>query len=110
MGAFGFTYLHWDSSQVKVQSILALRSFFQYWMLAFNGIIIEGDNNNVIELFQKTMLNKDGVKERTLNWKDLYFLNDVKQVLFLCVNRDCNKLLDMCANYAFFFKIVFGMF
>ncbi|PKU79530.1 hypothetical protein MA16_Dca000876 [Dendrobium catenatum] len=110
MDAFGFSYLHWDSSQVEVQSILELRSFTHDWMLEFDGIIIEGENNNVMELFWKTMLNKDAVKEETLNWKELSFLNDFKQVLFLFVDRDYNKLVDMCANYAFFLDFFWDVF
>ncbi|PKU86230.1 hypothetical protein MA16_Dca002061 [Dendrobium catenatum] len=101
MGAFGFSFLHWNGSQVEVQAILALRRFIQNWMLEFNDIIIEGDNNNVIELFRKTLLNKGEVKGGNLNWKELD-LNNFKQVLFVYVNRDYNKLADMCANYAFF--------
>ncbi|KAL0922906.1 hypothetical protein M5K25_006936 [Dendrobium thyrsiflorum] len=44
LGAFGFSCLHWDSLQVEILSILALRNYIQDWMFDAKGIVIEGDN------------------------------------------------------------------
>ncbi|XP_020681385.1 uncharacterized protein LOC110098797 [Dendrobium catenatum] len=52
--AFGFQCLHWDCSQMELFAILALRDYIQDWMLEVKGIVIEGDNLNVIKIFQNS--------------------------------------------------------
>ncbi|PKU68421.1 hypothetical protein MA16_Dca025911 [Dendrobium catenatum] len=32
--------------------------------------------------------------------RDLSFIKDFHFVVFNCVDRECNKLADLCANYA----------
>ncbi|KAL0912002.1 hypothetical protein M5K25_017943 [Dendrobium thyrsiflorum] len=75
--AFGSGCLHWDGAQVEVLSVLALKNFIEGWMHEAKGIIVEGDNYNVINFFQG-LLNKEGL----LNLKDLEFLDGFKQILF----------------------------
>ncbi|KAI0519708.1 hypothetical protein KFK09_007167 [Dendrobium nobile] len=98
-GAFGFSINHWDIAQVEVLSILSLRKYVQDWMLDAKGIMTEGDNHNVILLFQRAFHN-NSISEECLNPKDLDFLKGFKQVIFSFARRECNKLADVCANFA----------
>ncbi|KAH0448876.1 hypothetical protein IEQ34_022676 [Dendrobium chrysotoxum] len=50
--AFGFSSLHWDHSDLEYQSILSLKYVLQEWMFELKGIIIEGDNVNVMKHIQ----------------------------------------------------------
>ncbi|KAH0449526.1 hypothetical protein IEQ34_020218 [Dendrobium chrysotoxum] len=103
--AFGFKCLHWDSSELEVQAVLSLRMVLQEWMYECKGLIIKGDNLNVIKYIQ-SMLKKDVATVDSLNKDDFFFLEDFNQVIIQFVYRDCNKLADYCANYARFFYFI----
>ncbi|PKU70498.1 hypothetical protein MA16_Dca025066 [Dendrobium catenatum] len=77
--------------------VLYLKNIIWEWMIEAQGIIIEGDNFNIIKILQSAM--------RT--WKvskcideNFGFLLDFNQVLFSFSKRDCNKLANVCANLA----------
>ncbi|KAI0526865.1 hypothetical protein KFK09_002457 [Dendrobium nobile] len=59
--AFGKPITHWDTAAVELQAILAIKLVIKKWMLDYKGLIIEGDNMNVIN-FIKKMVKKGGVK------------------------------------------------
>jgi len=47
--AFGKKSIHWDISQLELSSITLLKEVVREWMFQFKGIIIKGDNSNVIQ-------------------------------------------------------------
>ncbi|XP_028552066.1 uncharacterized protein LOC114579980 [Dendrobium catenatum] len=53
--AFGKQLRHWDVATLELQSILLLREQLQRWMLQYKGVIIEGDNANVIKWFHESL-------------------------------------------------------
>ncbi|KAI0524614.1 hypothetical protein KFK09_003991 [Dendrobium nobile] len=57
--AFGKTVLHWDISVLEFMATQIIKEMMKDWMFKFKGIIIEGDNVNVIENLQKAMTNGD---------------------------------------------------
>ncbi|KAH0459007.1 hypothetical protein IEQ34_011821 [Dendrobium chrysotoxum] len=94
-----FGCLHWDCSKVEFLAILVLRNYIHEWMFDAKGLVIEGDNGNVIKIFQNSM-RKPILAEEFLKPKDLDFPSNFKQFIFSCSKRECNKLADLCANYA----------
>ncbi|KAL0926287.1 hypothetical protein M5K25_002504 [Dendrobium thyrsiflorum] len=97
--AFGRKKVHWDVAQLEMEAILALREHIQGWMMSSKGVIIEGDNFNIIKFIQSSM-NKSSWKPENWVAKELFFLNDFNKVIFHHVNRDCNKISDLCATLA----------
>ncbi|KAI0488598.1 hypothetical protein KFK09_028437 [Dendrobium nobile] len=97
--AFGRYSIHWDSGQLELKSILALRDFIQGWMLEYVGVIIESDNLDVINYIQQSMKKTNWQTEKNLG-NQLHFLNDFNEVVFHHVNRNCNKVADFCATLA----------
>ncbi|PKU86229.1 hypothetical protein MA16_Dca002060 [Dendrobium catenatum] len=102
LAAFGFHTIHWDIAQKELLAILSLRDLIKDWMLEAKGIVIEGDNINVINIFQNALKKNKWNHEEFLNPKDLDFLHNFQHFIFSFVNRDCNKLANFCANYAHF--------
>ncbi|KAH0454948.1 hypothetical protein IEQ34_016872 [Dendrobium chrysotoxum] len=95
--AFGDNYLHWDTAQVELEAVYFIKNVVQDWMCEAQGLIIDGDNYNIINILQLALK----------NWKSsgridekLGFLQDFYQVLFAYCNRDGNKLANVCANLA----------
>ncbi|PKU82253.1 Putative ribonuclease H protein [Dendrobium catenatum] len=93
--AFDNPLQHWDAAQTELFAILFLKNVVKEWMFEAQGVIIEGDNRNIINFLQNS------VKE----WKvskviedSLAFLIDFKQVIFSYSSRLGNKLADMCAT------------
>ncbi|KAL0918933.1 hypothetical protein M5K25_010982 [Dendrobium thyrsiflorum] len=76
------------------------------WMGEARGIIIEGGNYNVIKYLQRSF---EGSKAKPKDLLDshLAFLKDFDQVIFSFCNRNCNKLADLCANYALFNNFIY---
>ncbi|PKU78942.1 hypothetical protein MA16_Dca000286 [Dendrobium catenatum] len=66
-------------------------------MFEARGIIIQGDNSNIINLLQSTM--KTWKVSKYIDDNFAFHLN-FNQVLFSFVKRECNKLVDGCANLA----------
>ncbi|XP_020673918.1 uncharacterized protein LOC110093386 [Dendrobium catenatum] len=89
--AFGKNCVHWDSGQMELLAILFFKDYISDWMKEYKGLIIEGDNKNVIN-FIKDKVDKGGTVD-----VDLTFLKG-----FNFVNRENNKLADLSANYACF--------
>lgn len=68
-------------------------------MLNYEGILIEGENANVINFLHG--LKKDPNKKFITYGKDeINFLKEFKIVIFSRVSRYCNKLANRCANIA----------
>ncbi|KAL0928589.1 hypothetical protein M5K25_000490 [Dendrobium thyrsiflorum] len=90
---YGHSCIHWDVAQLELMAIQFIDEIKKDWMLSYKGIIIEGDNLNVIKFLQ----NLGG------RWRDeLLSLKDQNFVFFNWINRECNKLANLCANYALF--------
>ncbi|XP_020700942.1 uncharacterized protein LOC110112896, partial [Dendrobium catenatum] len=53
--AFGFRYVHWDIAQVELMAVYCLKNFMQDWMYAVQGVMIEGDNFNIIKVLQENL-------------------------------------------------------
>ncbi|KAH0463868.1 hypothetical protein IEQ34_006654 [Dendrobium chrysotoxum] len=53
--AFGKKRIHWDVAQLELEAVLAIREFIQSWMMNNKGVIIEGDNLNIINFIQESM-------------------------------------------------------
>ncbi|XP_028551992.1 transcription factor ILR3-like isoform X1 [Dendrobium catenatum] len=58
--AFGFKRMHWDCSTLEVEAVISFNKVIQEWMFEAKGIIIEGDNYNVLKFIQNTI--KEGVQ------------------------------------------------
>ncbi|KAH0451244.1 hypothetical protein IEQ34_018543 [Dendrobium chrysotoxum] len=74
MLAFGIKYMHWDMSRKELVVVTSLTKIFQDWMLDSKGIIIEGDNINIIHFLHNTFNNSKCcpknplLKELKSNW------------------------------------------
>ncbi|PKU64483.1 hypothetical protein MA16_Dca008406 [Dendrobium catenatum] len=91
--AFGRSCVHWDIAHVELLAIKIINEVFKDWMIEINGIIIEGDNINIIKLINKKIkAGKEGMG-------DISFTNNFNHVICNWVNRDSNKLADLCTNY-----------
>ncbi|KAI0496466.1 hypothetical protein KFK09_022783 [Dendrobium nobile] len=73
--AFGENCWHWDISQLELLAVVYLKKVVKDWMFKAQGVIIEGDNLNIIKMLQSAVK----------SWK---------------VSRNGNKLADICANLA----------
>ncbi|KAL0925295.1 hypothetical protein M5K25_003616 [Dendrobium thyrsiflorum] len=107
--AFGKNLNHWDISRLEMQAVLAIREHLQKWMTLQKGVIIEGDNKNVISWIQDSLLNNKGLED-VLGNKEIMFLNDFNQVIFNWIPRCCNKVADCCATLALDSSFVFDSF
>ncbi|KAH0465209.1 hypothetical protein IEQ34_005312 [Dendrobium chrysotoxum] len=67
----------------------------QEWMYESQGVMIEGDNLNVIKILQAAL--KDWKNKGRID-HNLSFLQDFNQALFSFCNRGCNRLANVCAN------------
>ncbi|XP_020687312.1 uncharacterized protein LOC110103088 [Dendrobium catenatum] len=95
--AFGAKLMHWDIAQMELMAVLYLKNIIRDWMIEAQGVIIEGDNFNIIKILRLVM--KTWKVSKIID-DNLAFLLDFNQVLFSFSNRDCNKLADVCANLA----------
>ncbi|KAI0530979.1 hypothetical protein KFK09_000528 [Dendrobium nobile] len=53
--AFGKPCIHWDIAHLELLSIEMIKDIIQDWMLEYKGVIIEGDNANIMKLIQDTL-------------------------------------------------------
>ncbi|XP_020684353.2 uncharacterized protein LOC110100971 [Dendrobium catenatum] len=51
---FGIKCIHWDIAKLELLAIYSLKEQMKDWMFQYKGIIIEGDNSNIISFIQKT--------------------------------------------------------
>ncbi|KAI0499526.1 hypothetical protein KFK09_017730 [Dendrobium nobile] len=59
--------LHWDSSHLEMLAVLYLKNVIQEWMFEAQGVIIEGDNVNIIKLFHE--ITKLNGPPNTMGWE-----------------------------------------
>ncbi|XP_028555064.1 uncharacterized protein LOC114580740 [Dendrobium catenatum] len=75
--AFGHHYLHWDIAHVELLAIYYLKNILKEWMLEAQGVIIEGDNSNIIKELQVNLKNW---KKHGRIKKELAFIQDFNQI------------------------------
>ncbi|KAL0925329.1 hypothetical protein M5K25_003650 [Dendrobium thyrsiflorum] len=107
--AFGKNFKHWDISRLELQAVLTIREHLQRWMILQKGVIIEGDNKNVIKWIQDSLLINKGHQD-VLGNKEIMFFNDFNKVIFNWIPRCCNKVADCCATLALDSSFVFDSF
>ncbi|PKU62439.1 hypothetical protein MA16_Dca028967 [Dendrobium catenatum] len=49
--SFGFSLMHWDIGALEWMAVRSLGKVIEYWMLNAKGMIVEGDNANVMSHF-----------------------------------------------------------
>ncbi|KAI0493884.1 hypothetical protein KFK09_024010 [Dendrobium nobile] len=100
--AYGKSLIHWDIGQLESLAIKSIKEEIKEWMFNYNGILIEGDNSNIISFFKKAMNNgmlKDEEWEKGLFISIGYYISDAqirknqppnlfKHVLFLDIIQD----------------------
>ncbi|KAL0906295.1 hypothetical protein M5K25_024778 [Dendrobium thyrsiflorum] len=59
--AFGHRCVHWDISWLELLAIKSIMDSLSDWMFKFKGIIIEGDNINIIKYVQSLVLGGEEV-------------------------------------------------
>ncbi|KAI0492026.1 hypothetical protein KFK09_026291 [Dendrobium nobile] len=97
--AFGKKGVHWDIARLELVAIFSLLGIIKDWITQYKGIIIEGDNENVIKSIQSN-INKNGLQKPEIDVRFSSFVKEFNLVIFKYVSRESNKLADMCANYA----------
>ncbi|KAL0927761.1 hypothetical protein M5K25_001969 [Dendrobium thyrsiflorum] len=53
--SFGRKKIYWDISQLELEGILVIREHRQSWIFDYKGVIIEGDNINIIKFIREAM-------------------------------------------------------
>ncbi|KAI0493888.1 hypothetical protein KFK09_024014 [Dendrobium nobile] len=79
ISAFGKKKTHWDVAQLEMEAVLTVKEFLKSWMLECMGLIIEGDNVNIIHFIQD-LLKKNKWPLDRWSAKDLLFLNDFNKI------------------------------
>ncbi|KAL0906121.1 hypothetical protein M5K25_024586 [Dendrobium thyrsiflorum] len=82
--AYGSGCVHWDSAQVELLAFQSLRNLIQGWMHEADGIIIEGDNRNIIN-FLHNLYSIPEKKNKDQRHEDL-FLKTFANVFFNLVH------------------------
>ncbi|KAI0493816.1 hypothetical protein KFK09_023941 [Dendrobium nobile] len=73
--AYGKSFIHWDIGQLELLAINSIKEEIKEWMFKYDGILIEGDNSNIISYFKKTR-NKGKLKEDGGGLAELRALGD----------------------------------
>ncbi|XP_028554179.1 uncharacterized protein LOC114580518 [Dendrobium catenatum] len=60
--AYGKSLIHWDIAQLELMAINSIKEELKEWMFNYDGIIIEGDNANIISYFNMAQ-NKRELKD-----------------------------------------------
>ncbi|PKU76469.1 hypothetical protein MA16_Dca001072 [Dendrobium catenatum] len=97
--AFGKKRMHWDIANLELDAVMSVRKYLQPWMIECKGLIIEGDNLNVIKFIQNS-LNKAKWQSYNRIEENLLFMADFNKVIFNHIHRNCNRVADMCATLA----------
>ncbi|KAL0907753.1 hypothetical protein M5K25_022188 [Dendrobium thyrsiflorum] len=92
--AFGKTCVHWDVDFLELSTILYAKEILKDWMFKYKGIVIEEDNTNIINFIQKANFASPSIMDESFTFRDF------DHIIFNCIDRSCNKLADLCANYA----------
>ncbi|KAI0519807.1 hypothetical protein KFK09_007268 [Dendrobium nobile] len=95
--AFGKQTLHWDINQLELEAVYSLKDFIHDWMFDCKGLIIEGDNYNVIKHLYDSV-----TKSKVINQisEKISFIQDFNKVIFHHTSRNCNRVADLCATLA----------
>ncbi|XP_020703499.1 uncharacterized protein LOC110114824, partial [Dendrobium catenatum] len=93
--AYGKKLIHWDIAHLEFKAIMSFGNYIQNWFYEYNGIIIEGDNVNIMKMIQDSI----NLKTNKGTKPDLSFLQVFNKVVFLFANRECNRSADFCAKY-----------
>ncbi|XP_020696585.1 uncharacterized protein LOC110109729 [Dendrobium catenatum] len=104
--AFGENRIHWDIANLELAAVISIRKFLHPWMVEFKGLIIEGDNINVIKFIQDS-LNKAKWQSYNRIEENLLFLADFNKGIFNHIHRNGNRVADMCATMALDYKFFF---
>ncbi|KAL0913661.1 hypothetical protein M5K25_017138 [Dendrobium thyrsiflorum] len=75
-------------------------------MFEVEGIVIEGDNKNVMDWLKKSMMEAT-CRQNSVLKADLAFLMNFHNVIIHFVYRNCNKASDLCAGLVFFCSILY---
>ncbi|KAL0904499.1 hypothetical protein M5K25_026621 [Dendrobium thyrsiflorum] len=76
---FGKHLKHWDVASLELQAILLIREHLQTCMFQQKGVIIEGDNHNVIKWIHESLKKIKGQQAEVGN-KEILFLNEFNNV------------------------------
>ncbi|XP_020674424.1 uncharacterized protein LOC110093780 [Dendrobium catenatum] len=79
--AFGENRTHWDIANLELEAVMAVKKYLQPWMMDYKGLIIEGDNINVIKFIQNSM-NKAKWQSYNRIEENLLFLTDFNKHSF----------------------------
>ncbi|XP_020699437.1 uncharacterized protein LOC110111773 [Dendrobium catenatum] len=85
--AFGKKKMHGDINQLELEAISSLQEFLHDWMFDCKGIIIEGDNYNMIKLLQYSMMKSNNSANNLISEK-MAFLQDFSKVIFHHIPRN----------------------
>ncbi|KAH0467503.1 hypothetical protein IEQ34_004741 [Dendrobium chrysotoxum] len=96
--AYGRKMVDWDISMLELISILNFKEVIKDWMVEKQGIVIEGDNKNVISLVKQTISLKNCNKK--IQKVDILFLDVFKNVIFHFTSREGNCVAIACAQSA----------
>ncbi|KAL0922839.1 hypothetical protein M5K25_006866 [Dendrobium thyrsiflorum] len=77
--AFGKHLKHWDVVSLELHAILLIREHLQRWLFQQKGVIIEGDNHNVIKWLHESLKKIKGQQLEEEN-KEILFLNEFNNV------------------------------
>ncbi|KAL0919966.1 hypothetical protein M5K25_009059 [Dendrobium thyrsiflorum] len=102
--AFGKSCVHWDVGSLELSATLYIKEVLKDWMFKYKGIVIEGDNANIINFLQEAN------SATNANLDDSYTFRDFNHIIFNCIDRSCNKLADLYANYALFNSFIWEEF
>lgn len=97
--AMGHNFEHWDIARVELQALIAIQQIIEPWMYECKGVLLEGENLNIIRLMCDSVTRNFWEGHPSLS-QDLAFLASFKQVVFLHTKRDCNRAAHFCATLA----------
>jgi len=107
--AFGRKKLHWDSAHLELSTFKAFEGICHDWTRNIKGIVLEGDNKNVLQ-YLLNLYSKPKIIKGNSGDEGILFFSNFNNVIFNCVNRNCNKLVDYCANLALSFDFDWDLF
>lgn len=101
--AAGKQVTHWDAGQVEMLAISFIRDCLEQQHLDFDGIVIEGDNVNVLT-HVKDRLQRRFWSTRPQDAYTFDFLLQFKQLIVNHVTRNSNSVAHFCAQRAIDFS------
>ncbi|PKU61026.1 hypothetical protein MA16_Dca024295 [Dendrobium catenatum] len=107
--AFGRKKIHWDITQLEMVVIKELEDVLNGRFCGVEGIIVEGDNKNVIDILHKVHSIPKNMDEGSMI-EDSSLLIEVNNVIFHWVNHGCNRLADFCASHAVSLDFIWDLF